>query len=157
MVTLGKIMVWIQASAGGSAVSATWREQIKAYIIARLLDPGHLTESQINSIISFAQSLAPVKKRIELIKSQHHPEDVGELIYHLKVVVKDSAKKLQMLIKRQKPERDSRRDVAEPPGKCYPLLFCLRLTNSCSQFLISSGTPHFPLCFENAYYSSHRL
>ena len=54
---------------GTSSVYATWREQINAYIIARLLDPGHLTESQVDSIVSFARSLSPVKERIELIKS----------------------------------------------------------------------------------------
>jgi len=65
-----------------------------------------------------------VKERIELLKSQHHAEDVGELIRHLKILVKDVAKKLQMSNKRQKAKRDIRGDIVEPPGKYYPSLFC---------------------------------
>jgi len=71
-------------------------------MIARLLDPGRLTESQVDSIVSFARSLSPVKERIELIKSQQYPDDVGEFICHLKVLIKDSAKKLQTSNERQK-------------------------------------------------------
>jgi len=70
----------------------------------------------------FAHSLSPVKERIELIKSQHHPDDVGEFIRHLKVLVKDSAKKLHMSNERQKAGRDLRDNVAEPPAKYYQYL-----------------------------------
>jgi len=93
-------------------------------MIPRLLDPGRLTESQVNSIISFVRSLLPVKKHIELMKSQHHTEDVRELIHYLKILFKDLGKKLQRSNERQKAERDIRGDLAEPPGKCYPSLFC---------------------------------
>ena len=96
-------------------------------IIARLLDPGRLTESQVDSIVSFARSLSPVKECIEVIKSQHHPDDVGEFIRHLKILVKDSAKKLQTLNECQKAGRDLRSDVAEPPSKYYQYLFQLAL------------------------------
>jgi len=108
---------------GASSVYATWREQNKASIIARLLDPGRLTESQVDSIVSFARSLSPVKEPIELIKSQHHPDDVGEFIRHLKILVKDLAKKLQTSNECQKAGRDLRGDIAEPPGKYYQYLF----------------------------------
>jgi len=104
---------------GASSVYTTWREQIKAYIIARLLDPGRLTELQVDSIVSFASSLSPVKERSELIKSQYHPDDVGEFIRHLKILVKDLAKELQTSNKRQKAGRDLRGDVVEPPPKYY--------------------------------------
>ena len=46
-----------------SSVYATWREQIKTYIIACLLDLGHLTELQVDSIVLFARSLLPVKNQ----------------------------------------------------------------------------------------------
>jgi len=108
---------------GSSAAYATRCEQIKAYIIARPLDPGCLTKSQVDSIISLARGLSPVRERIELIKRQHHTDDVWELIRHLKILVKDSAKKLQTSNERQRAERDGRGDVAEPPSKCYPSLF----------------------------------
>jgi len=62
---------------GSSAAYATWREQIKAYIIARPLDPGRLPESQVDSIISFAHCLSPVRERIELFKRQHHETTFG--------------------------------------------------------------------------------
>jgi len=82
-------------------------------------DPGRLTESQVDSIVSFAGSLSPVKERIELIKSQHHPNYLGQFFRHLKILVKDSAKKLQTLNELQKAGRDHRGDIAEPPGKYY--------------------------------------
>jgi len=94
-----------------------------AYIIARLLDPGRLTESQVDSIVSFARSLLPVKERIELIKSHHYPDDVREFIRHLKILVKDSAKKRQTSNQRQKAGRDLRGDVAEPRCQYYHYLF----------------------------------
>jgi len=78
---------------------------------------------QVYSIVSFARSLSPVKERIELIKSQHHPDDVGEFIRHLKILVKDSAKKLQTSNERQKAGRDLGGDIVEPPGKYYQYLF----------------------------------
>jgi len=104
---------------GASSVHATWREQIKTYILARLLDPSRLTESQVDSIVSFARSLSPGKERIELIKSQHHPDDVGEFIHPLNLLVKDSAKKLQTSNEHQKAGRDLCGNDAEPPGKYY--------------------------------------
>jgi len=70
-----------------------------------------------------ARNLSPVKEGIELIKSQHHPDDVAEFIRHLKILVNDSAKKLQTSNERQKTGWDLRGDVAEPAGKYYQYLF----------------------------------
>jgi len=53
---------------GQSSIYATWREQINAYMIARHLDPGRLTETQVDSIVLFARGLSAVNERIELIK-----------------------------------------------------------------------------------------
>jgi len=108
---------------GASSFYATWREQIKAYIIARPLDPGRLTELQVDSLVSFARNLSPVKEGIELIKSQHHTDDVVEFIHHRKILVKDSAKKLQTSNEGQKAGRDLRGDVAAPPRQYYQYLF----------------------------------
>jgi len=108
---------------GPSSVYATWREQIKAYIVGCPLDPGRLTESQVDSIKSFARGLSPVKEPIEFIKHHHHADHVWELIQDLKILVKDSAKKLQTSNERQRAEQHGRGDVAEPPSKCYPSLF----------------------------------
>jgi len=57
------------------------------------------------------------------MKRQHHADDVWELIRPLKILVKDSAKKLQTSNERQRAELDGRGEVAEPPSKCYPSLF----------------------------------
>jgi len=106
-----------------SSIYAAWREEIKAYMIARLLYPGRLSESQVDSVVSFTRSLSPVQEPIELLKSQHHPEDVGEFIRHLKILVKDSAKKPHTSNERQKGGRILPGDFAEPPGKYYQYLF----------------------------------
>jgi len=87
-------------------------------MIARHLDPGRLTETQVDSILLFARGLSPVKERIELIKCQHHADDLLELNRHLKILVRDSGKKLQTTKERQRAGRDGRRDVTEPPSKC---------------------------------------
>jgi len=87
-------------------------------MIARHLDPGRLTETQVDSIFLFARGLSPVKERIELIKRQHHADDVMELNRHLKILVRDSGKKLQTTNERQRAGRDGRADVTEPPSKC---------------------------------------
>ena len=90
----------------------------------------------------FARGLSPVKERIELIKGEHHADAVWELIRHLKILVKDSVKKLQTSNERQRAEREGRDDIAEPPCKSYLCLFCYSRTNRCCQWLIPIGTPH---------------
>jgi len=90
-----------------------------ASILARPPDPGRLTESQVDSIISLACGLLPVRERSELIKRLHHADDVWQLIRHLTILVKDSAKKLQRSNQCERPERDDPGEVAEPPSKCY--------------------------------------
>jgi len=103
---------------GQSSIYATWREQIKAYMIACHLDPGRLTETQVDSILLFTRGLSPVKERIQLIKRQHHADDLLELNRHLKILVRDSGKKLQTTTERQRAGRDGSGDVTEPPSKC---------------------------------------
>ena len=57
------------------------------------------------------RGLSPVKARIELIKRQHHTDDLLELNRHLKILVRDSGKKLQTTQERQRAGRDGRGDV----------------------------------------------
>ena len=57
------------------------------------------------------------------IKHHRHADDVWERIWHLKILVKDSAKKLQTSNERHRAERDGRAEIAEPPSKSYPSLF----------------------------------
>jgi len=56
-------------------------------MIARHRDPGRLTETKVDSILLFARGLLPVKERIELIKCQHHADDLLELNRHLRSFV----------------------------------------------------------------------
>ena len=99
---------------GSSAAYATWLKQTKAHTTAHPLDPGRPTESHVDSTTSFAHSLSPVKERIELIKYKYHADDVWELIRHLKILIKDSAKKLQTSNERQRAEREGRGDIVQP-------------------------------------------
>jgi len=87
-------------------------------MIARHLDPGRLTATQVDSILLFTRGLSPVKERIEFIKRQHHANDLLELNRHLKILVEDSGKKLQTTKERQRAGRDGRGDVTEPLSKC---------------------------------------
>jgi len=89
-------------------------------MIARHLDPGRLTETQVDSILFFARGLSPVKERIELIKREHYADDLLELNRHLKILVRDSGKKLQTTKERQRAARDGRGDVTEPTSWCWP-------------------------------------
>jgi len=82
-----------------------------------------LSQSQVNSIVFFARSLSPLEEHIELSKSQHHPDDVGEFICHIKILFQDSAKKLKTSKGRQNAWRDVRGDVAEPSVKYYQAWF----------------------------------
>jgi len=87
-------------------------------MIARHLDPGRLTEMQVDSILLFARGLSPVKERIQLMKCQHHADDLLELNRHLKTLVRDSGKKLQTTKERQRAGCDGRGHVTEPASKC---------------------------------------
>ena len=87
-------------------------------MIARHLDPGRLTETQVVSILLLARGLSPVKERIELIKHQHHADDLLELNQHLKILVPDSGKKLKTTKERQRAGRDGPGDITEPPSNC---------------------------------------
>jgi len=87
-------------------------------MFARHLDPGRVTEMQVDSILLFARGLSPVKERIELITRQHHADDLLELNRHLKILVRDSAKTLQTTKECQRAGRDGRGDITEHPSKC---------------------------------------
>jgi len=87
-------------------------------MIARHLDRGGLTETQVDSILLLARGLSPVKERIELIKRQHRADHLLELHRHLKMLVRDSGKKLQSSKERQRAGRDGRGDVTQPLSKC---------------------------------------
>lgn len=57
----------------------TWRDQIKAYIMALSWKTGPLTSDQLESVIILARSLSPVRGQIACIKNKHHAEDIAEV------------------------------------------------------------------------------
>ena len=57
----------------------SWRDQLKAYMTAPNLDPGHLTNTQVDAITVFTHSLSPMKEHLALIKEKHHVDNVEEL------------------------------------------------------------------------------
>ena len=71
-------------------------------MIARHLDPGCLTESDVDSISLFARDLSSVKQRSELIKREHYADDLLELNQHLRILVWHTGKKLQTTMEGQK-------------------------------------------------------
>ena len=80
------------------APAATYKgchEKVKAYITVLEWNPTSPMTSQLDSIISFARSLSLVIGMIKFMKTNHRPDDADELERQIKVVVRDSAKKLQ--------------------------------------------------------------
>jgi len=55
---------------------------------------------------------------MELIKRQHHADDLLELNRHLKILVRDSGQQLQTTKEGQRAGLDGRGDVTEPTSKC---------------------------------------
>ena len=95
-----------------------WHQQLKAYMTARKLDPGHLTDTQVDAITVFARALMPVKDQVVLIKKKHHPDDVKEFTRQLRMLVKDSARELHTSnLPRLAAARPGGRDIAESPSK----------------------------------------
>ena len=83
----------------------TWRNRIKAYIQALSLDPERLTEAQFDSVVVFASALRPVKSRFKFIKNKHHTDDVKEIDRQLRILVKDTARKLQTAMEQESAKR----------------------------------------------------
>ena len=85
----------------------TWRNQIKADIQAQSVSPGRLTGAQFDLVVVFATTLTPVKSRIKFIKNKHNPDDVKEIDRQLRILVKDTARKLQTAIEHESAKRRS--------------------------------------------------
>jgi len=76
------------------------------------LDPSHLTDTQVEAITLFARALPLVKDWITHIKKTHHLDDAVELTRHLRMLVKDSGRKLETSNLHRIVERAHGRDVA---------------------------------------------
>ena len=103
---------------GNKGAYETWRNQIKAYIQAQSLDPGRLTEAQFDPVVVLASARRPVKSRIKFIKSKHHADDVKEIDRQLKILVKNTARKLQTAMEHESGKRrTSDHEVIESMSK----------------------------------------
>lgn len=77
------------------------------------MKPGNLSASDLDSIMSFARSLPPVRGQFAAIKRKHPQQDVEQMGSHLLVLVKDTARKLQTTLNRLKGEEEEEASDAE--------------------------------------------
>ena len=85
---------------------------------ARNLDPGYRTDTQVDAITVFTGAHTPMKDQLVLIKKKHLPDDVKELTCQLRMLVKDSARKLNTSnLRRLAAARPRGTDIAESPSK----------------------------------------
>jgi len=117
-----------------------WREQVKAYIMVLGWNPTSVTGTSMDSVVSFARSLTCVKGRIKLIKTNHSPEYVDKVERQIRVLVRDTAKKLQATNDRLHAERAEDpidAEVCDVQSKCSPP-FTLCDSTTCT-YSYSSG------------------
>jgi len=139
-----------------------WREQVKAYITVLGWNPMSLTGTPMDSVLSFARSLTPVKGRIKLIKTNHGREDLDEVERQIRVFVRDTAKKLQATKDRLHPERAEDpidAEVCDVQSKCSPsftLCYSTTSTDSFSSGPIRLGLSVLPKAHQDSHYSMNR-
>jgi len=99
-----------------------------------------LTGTQMDSVLIFARSLTPVKRRIKLVNTNHRTEDVDEVERQIRVLVRDTAKKLQATNARlhaEWAEDPIDAEVCDAQSKCSPpFTLCASMTSTHS---FSSG------------------
>jgi len=139
-----------------------WRDQVKAYITVLGWNPTSLTGTQMDSVLSFARSLTPVQCGIKLIKTNQRPEDVDEVERQIRVLVRNTAKKLQATNDRLHAERaeDSiDAEVGEVQCKCSPpftLCDSTTSTHSFSSGPIRLGLSRLPKADQDPHYATNR-
>jgi len=145
-----------------TAAYKVWREQVKAYIAVLGWNLTSLTGTQMDSVLRFARSLMPVKGRIKLIKTNHRPEDIDEVKRQIRVLVRDTAKKLQVTNDRLHAERAEDpidAEVCDVQSKCLPpfrLCDSTTSTHSCSCGPIRLGLSVLPKADQDPHYSMNR-
>jgi len=116
----------------------------------------------MDSVLSFARSLTPVKGRIKLIKTNHCPEDVDEVKRQIRLFVRDTAQKLQASNDRLHEERAEDpmdAEVCDVQSKCsLPFTLCDSMTStysfSCGP--IRLGLSVLPKADQDPHYSTNR-
>jgi len=121
-----------------------------------------LTATQMGSVLSFAHSLTPGKDRIQLIKTNYRPEDVDEVEHQIRVLVRDTAKKLQAMNYRLHAERAEElldAEVCDVQSKCSPRFTLCDSTTSTHGFssgLIQLGLSVLPKASQDPHYLTNR-
>jgi len=139
-----------------------WREQVKAYITVLGWNPTSLTSTQMDSVLSFARSLTPVKGLIKLIKTNHRPEDVDEVERQIRALVRDTAKKVQVTndhLHAERAEDPIDAEVCDVQSKCSPpftLSDSTTSTHSFSSGPIRLGLSVLPKADQDPHYSTNR-
>jgi len=139
-----------------------WREQVKAYITVLRWNPTSLTSTQRDSGLSFARFLTPVKGRIKLIKTKHRPEDVNEVERQIRVLVRDTGKKLWATNERLHAERAEDpidAEVCDVQSKCSPPFTLCDSTTSTHRFScgpIRLGLSVLSKADQDPHYSTNR-
>jgi len=139
-----------------------WREQVKEYIMVLGWNPTSLTGTQRDSVLSFARSTTHVNGRIKLIKTNHCPTDVNEVESQIRVLVRDTAKKLQVTNNRLHAERADDAidpDVCDVQSQCSPPFTLCDSTTSTHGFSggpIRLGLSGMPKADQDPYYSTNR-
>ena len=90
-----------------------WRNQLKAYIQVHWLDPRWLKDVQFASVVVCASSIRPIKSRMKFIKNKQHANDVKEINRQLRILVKDTARKLQTAMEHESRKRRPDRRIYE--------------------------------------------
>jgi len=145
-----------------TAAYKEWREQVKAYITVVGWNPTSLTGTQMDWVLNFARSLTPVKGRIKLIKTNHHPEDINEVERQTRVLVRDTAKKLQAMNDRLHAERAEDphdAEVCDVQSKCSPPVTLSDSTTTTRSFCsgpIQLGLSVRPKANQDPHYSTNR-
>src|SRR5207237_4387812 len=102
-----KIWCGFENPRGSTALYRKWREELKAYITQRCWDPVNLTETQLVSVLNFARSLPPISSRLRELKTSFRKSAVAEFERHMRIFVKDLAKKLQTTFERRNADTES--------------------------------------------------
>jgi len=145
-----------------TAAYKEWREQVKVYITVLGWNPPSLTGTQMDWLLSFARSLTPVKGPIKLIKTNHCPEEVDEVERQIRVLVRDTAKKLQATnncLNAEQPEDPIDAEVGDVQSKCLPQFTLCHSTTSSHSFSsgpIRLGLSVLPKADQDPHYSTNR-
>jgi len=110
----------------------------------------------------FADSLTLVKGRIKLIKTNHRPEDVDEVERQIRVLVRDTAKTVQVTNDRlhaEQAEDPIDAEVCDVQSKCLPPFILCDSTTSTHSFSsgpIRLGLSLLPKADQDSHYSTNR-